>query len=697
MSLAERLAAAREERDAVMHTDVAVYPSHTQSDSIVETDFTQHPDVLRHDSIGRPLHDDGKLMRASEAEQITSHVEEIREGFGPYKSAHENQLWTLPEEAPQLDTEKSGSTKFTEEQKAKRVKINEEIKARREARAEIIEAGKAHYQEKKAAEKAQRSEKRQGIGARLRGLFGRNRNSEVVEAEPEFDTTPTTANQSNRAEREHSDEKHTNDEHDVLQKREEKLHGLDELRTEYLRRVAGRARRAAHLKKDFSRKGVDEAQKAYETHRNDIFESELEYLRDELGMLETDGDSEAIDIDHLIAAFAFDEQRKLAKELHKLRLEATGNYEIVEHTRESQDGKSVAAWTELEAKKRGPLDKFYEWYGSVNNGGKWYSKGAWKKAGAMGVIGGVAGLGIGLVAAPLTAGAIAGIGGGVLVSRITKAYMSTHIKRKSEDKNITHADARRWELLNKLGDGKNEVEMTNLISGQTKTEVFRNRKRTAAVVGATAIGGALGGGLIHGIGLPNVNFPNISNPFGNPFNDDAPKREAWGNNDTTSHENDGVDTDEPAEDGVDAGDGDAYVDKPHDGIKANGEIRIPKHGKLGESFRVEQGSGQIREIQQYAAAHNYEGIDTEKATEIWEHLKNSPLTDGNEKLIDLRGSDDTYRVGSDVRLSRRDAAAEWGNRAIERALREELEKEELPNILEANVETKRKRYVRPGR
>jgi hypothetical protein len=236
--------------------------------------------------------------------------------------------------------------------------------------------------------------------------------------------------------------------------------------------------------------------------------------------------------------------------------------------------------------------------------------------------------------------------------------------------------------------------MTNLINRQSKTEVWRNRKRTALVVGITAVAGAASAGILQELGMPSLDWgpnwnlrahkpdlswlPGIDKPHvekpegsGSGSSDNTPDagesgtgQGGTGSGGTGSVEGAGPDADHPG-----------YIDKPHDGIKADGNDRIPKHGKLGQSFDLEHGSGQIREIQQYAAAHNYQGIDAEKATQVWDNLKDNPLTDGNHKLINISGNHDTYNVGSDVRMSRPDLHAEWGSRLMERALREELEKE----------------------
>lgn len=282
------------------------------------------------------------------------------------------------------------------------------------------------------------------------------------------------------------------------------MEALDDLRNGYLRRVAGRSRRALHaIGGEKSKAGVEKAQREYEEFRDGIFATELDYLRDDLG-LDPEG------VDQVMACFAFSEKRKLARTLHDLGLKATGNYKITEHTREAANGRN-AAWTETEQVKKGPIgramNKFYGWFGSVDESSKLFSKKRLQKGGVMAGVGVVAGVAL----APLAGFAAAGIGGGVLLNRISKAYMSTHIRRKSQEANDMHATKRLNELYNGLGDGSNGAAMTGLIAEQTAREVHLNRRRTALGLGALALGFA-GGELVHHIAGNAGNHPAHSGP-----------------------------------------------------------------------------------------------------------------------------------------------------------------------------------------
>lgn len=258
---------------------------------------------------------------------------------------------------------------------------------------------------------------------------------------------------------------------------------LNESRDEYLRRRAGNARRSLHFG-EYRNSAVKDAREQYEI---DLAET-YRIMKEALAIT---GEGEAV-----YNAQAITQERTLAERYREHRLVATGNYTF------DEQGK-------LTDVKRGfigrQMNKFYNWYGSVNAGGKWYSKGGLKKAGILGgvtaVAGGAAGLAAGAILAPVGGFVVAGVGAGVLVNRITKAYMATHINKKSHDINDQHAQLQYNELMSDYeNDTETDRSMADLIDDQAKREVGRNRKRAALTVGAMALSAAAGGvlgGLVH--------------------------------------------------------------------------------------------------------------------------------------------------------------------------------------------------------
>lgn len=75
----------------------------------------------------------------------------------------------------------------------------------------------------------------------------------------------------------------------------------------------------------------------------------------------------------------------------------------------------------------------------------------------------------------------------------------------------------------------------------------------------------------------------------------------------------------------------------------------PAHGTTGQEFYVEPGSGEIREIQEYAASHNY-NVTPQQAFDIYQQLYN----EHGSNIIDLTGGGpSTYIIGpGDIGLSR---------------------------------------------
>ena len=197
----------------------------------------------------------------------------------------------------------------------------------------------------------------------------------------------------------------------------------------------------------------------------------------------------------ILNAEAIGQERALAARYREYRLVATGNYEF------NAQGKMIEVQRGFVGRQ---MNKFYNWYGSVNAGGKTFSKGGLKKAGVLGgvsaVAGGAAGLAAGVVLAPVGGLVVAGLGAGYLANRITKAYMATHINKKSHDVNDQHAQSQHDELIADHENESNTRSMADIIDDQAKREVWRNKKRAALTIGTMAVStvvGGVAGGLIH--------------------------------------------------------------------------------------------------------------------------------------------------------------------------------------------------------
>lgn len=265
---------------------------------------------------------------------------------------------------------------------------------------------------------------------------------------------------------------------EVIRARDELAVNLSVARDEYVRRVAGNARRSWHLKKDFRKSGVQEARKAYEEAREKLSVFEIGLLReDESNSRENKAD--------LVVCAAFSENRRLAERLRQYRLEATGNYKF-------ENGGNTLVGVEKRGLK-GIANKFYEWYGRNNAGagkGRMFMKHSTVGAGFA-----VAGAGMGLLLTPVGVGALGVAGGAAVANRIAKAYMSAHIRKRSQETagNIGQfATNQRDELYADLGNGTNKVKMTDLIEGQRRREVRRNRVRQAGTIALAAVAGTAG-------------------------------------------------------------------------------------------------------------------------------------------------------------------------------------------------------------
>lgn len=281
----------------------------------------------------------------------------------------------------------------------------------------------------------------------------------------------------------------------------------------------------------------------------------------------------------------------------------------------------------------GARRKFYDWWARQGRDGKLISTGTVKKAAVIAVVGLPIGVAAGaagaFIAGPLAGGAVAaamarGVSRGLLRGKIEK---SAHAKTVAKEQYEQHQAAQLRQLKAQYREGRVVRSVTNEYSDGVEQNVKRNRRR---MVGSAAIGAASG--------------------LGGAFVGEAIHHAVWG-----SHHSAGQAPKKPT-----------IPPKPHTGA---GTPPAAVHGTTGQEFRVEQGSGEIREIQEYAASHNYH-ITPQQADEIYNQL----YAEHGAKIIDLDGSGpDTYQISpGNVGLSH-PGMAHWYP-GIEDELRARLEK-----------------------
>jgi hypothetical protein len=305
-------------------------------------------------------------------------------------------------------------------------------------------------------------------------------------------------------------------------------------------------------------------------------------------------------------------------------------------------GLGIKMDAEILAELKGPLagmrKNFYDWWACQGGGGKFFSRqrlvGTAKKAAVMGVIGLPVGIAAGVagvfLAGPLAGAAVAaGVGRGV-----ARGLARGHIEKNAAAKSVATAqyETRLADQHEKIdaaytGDGKPE-SVTDVYAEGTNNGVRRNRRRVmgSIAIGAVAgIGGAYIGELAH-----NALWGGHA----------APAKPALAPHHPAVHH--------PA------------VHHPAGGL----------HGATGQEFNVEQGSGEIREIQEYASAHHY-SVTPNQADQIY----NQMYAEHGSKLINLAGSGpDTYVIHpGDVGLSH-PGEAHWYP-GIEDELRDRLAKD----------------------
>jgi hypothetical protein len=277
--------------------------------------------------------------------------------------------------------------------------------------------------------------------------------------------------------------------------------------------------------------------------------------------------------------------------------------------------------------------KFYDWWARQGGGEKFSGRllGTTKKAAVMAGPGLVIGVGIGLAGAFLAPAVGGVVGGAIAVSAargVARGLMRSHIEKSASAKSVAgkryeqHLAAQydRIENNHVVGDdGETHAPryVTDVYAENTEKNVRRNRVRTAgsmAIGAAAGLGGAYLGELAHSAIWGGGHHPNTPPNPG------------------TTHEPGSTTPVTPVEPGHSP-----HV--PSQPPKAAPAPR-PEHGITGQVFTVEHGSGEIREIQEYASSHNYR-ITPKQAYKIYTDL----YAEHGSKIIDLAGSGpDTYVI-----------------------------------------------------
>lgn len=275
--------------------------------------------------------------------------------------------------------------------------------------------------------------------------------------------------------------------------------------------------------------------------------------------------------------------------------------------------------------------KFYDWW-ARQGGGATFKQRLWgnvKKSAVVGaaslpfaVAAGISGV---IFAGPLVGAAVAaGAGRGV-----ARGLMRSHIEKNSSSKTVAASQmekrlAEQYENIEngyvRADDGEIHVpaSVTGVFAEGTKKDVQRNRRRTLGAMALGAVAGAVGGhflgDLAHNALWGGGHHPSPQQPYGEHSPNSTPP---------------GMQPQPPKPE----------VPSPSSPAP-NGPPITPEHGLTGQEFKVEHGSGIIREIQEYADSHNYH-IKPGDADRIYHEL----YQEHGSQIIDLKGpGPDTYVI-----------------------------------------------------
>lgn len=300
------------------------------------------------------------------------------------------------------------------------------------------------------------------------------------------------------------------------------------------------------------------------------------------------------------------------------------------------EARAVGAGVRYEAERQSEVGgllarqrrKFYDWWARQEGGSKFFSRprlvGTAKKAAVLGAVGipigvaaGVAGVFVAgpLVGAVAAGGVARGVARGLLRSQIEKNAGVSVATEQFHQRLTAQYRIIKKEYAGASNPHANYPEsVTKVYADATERGVKRNRVR---VMGGVAIGAATGFlGAYLGEFVHNA-------VYGSEYRHGVPP--------TT--------TEKP----------------PSSSPTPRAPVSPPEHGLTGQEFIVEPGSGVIREIKEYAAAHNY-NITPQDAFRIYTEL----YQEHGSNIVDLRGpGPDTYLIRpGDIGLSR-PGTAQW--------------------------------------
>ena len=267
-------------------------------------------------------------------------------------------------------------------------------------------------------------------------------------------------------------------------------------------------------------------------------------------------------------------------------------------------GQGIRFEAERQSEVGGPLatqrQKFYDWWARQGGGEKFLSKhrlvGTAKKSAVLAAVGLPIGIVAGAAGAYLAGPVIGAVAAGGVARGVARGFLRGRIEKSAAPSVASAQYYARLAAQNHAIDqgyvavSSEHIEypesVTDVYAAATEKGVERNQVRMIGGVAIGAVTGLIGaylGDLIHGAIWGSEHEPHVAPP-------------------STEHPTSPSPT-QPAP---------SAPTTPSPSVP-------PEHGVTGQSFSVEPGSGEIREIQEYAASHNY-NITPDDAFRIYEQL-----------------------------------------------------------------------------
>ena len=473
---------------------------------------------------GRPTEDERGMLQSNGQYEIDDHFDQKRED-------HYNDTQEVPhEEASMSELVNRWATAEKYEDRTRKEEVESAILDRvNNAEGFSDDEGRSQYMDRLFKWKDKVKAEMGGDAPKADDKEDKGDKPESDDADKKDGEDKPEGDDTDKEDKDEKDEKDDDEEGDddaeqnpippeVAARIEELNRALPRLRDDYARRVAGRSRRAIHIRRDFRASGVEEARLAYEQ------------ARDELGgiiaSLYAEGGASAESINVAAWSGAAEERKALVQQIRAERLLATGGNRYARET--NPDGTVIAVARER-GRIRGAVDAFYGWYarnslgqrrdGTAMRGGR--VAGIAKNTVAVGALG----LGGGIAVGMLAGGALpvgAGVTAGIVANRITKAWMAGRIRRNVRGTDLLvdqRSRALNNDILEDFGDvdgrAPNTADITGAVTRNTRREVRGNRIRESVSTLATAAGAV---GLEHFIAgdLPDLHLgQRLEHLFGN--------------------------------------------------------------------------------------------------------------------------------------------------------------------------------------